>query len=124
MAPEHDELIARAGGTGAGIVIRGSVWRGVQFFRRRPIDRVIEGLRSLLGRPNRWQSTGLDDLLGGMSVREFLLRFTLSHPHQSTTIVGTASLEHLAANVAVARKGPLPADVYNEARRRITRTAS
>jgi len=124
MAPEHDELIARAAGTGAGVIIRGSVWRGIPFFQRRPVDRAVEALRSMLGRPNRWQSTGLDDLLGDMSIREFLLRFTLSHPSQCTTIVGTASIEHLGANVDAARKGPLPADLYNEAKRRITLKAS
>ena len=50
---------------------------------------------------------------------EFMLWFTLSHPALSTTIVGTSSLEHLRSNLAVAEKGPLPADVYQEAKRRL-----
>ena len=54
-----------------------------------------------------------------MSRLEFMLRFTLSHPELSTTIVGTSSLDHLAGNLAVAAQGPLPADVYAEARRRL-----
>jgi aryl-alcohol dehydrogenase-like predicted oxidoreductase len=54
-----------------------------------------------------------------MSPMEFTLRFTLSHPGLSSTIVGTSSLDHLAGNLAVAARGPLPADVYAEARRRL-----
>ncbi len=50
---------------------------------------------------------------------EFILRFTLSHPGLSTTIVGTASLDHLKGNIAVAEKGPLPADLYEEAKKRL-----
>jgi len=63
----------------------------------------------------------VEDLLGDMSRLEFVLRFTLSHPGLSTTIVGTSSADHLRSNLAVAAKGPLPADVYEEARRRLGR---
>jgi aryl-alcohol dehydrogenase-like predicted oxidoreductase len=54
-----------------------------------------------------------------MSRMEFMLRFTLSHPDVHSTIVGTANLEHLRANLEAARKGPLPPDVYEEAKRRL-----
>jgi aryl-alcohol dehydrogenase-like predicted oxidoreductase len=47
---------------------------------------------------------------------EFVLRFTLSHPGLSTTIVGTSSMEHLRSNLAIAEKGPLPADLYESVR--------
>ena len=63
---------------------------------------------------------GTDDLLDGGDKTEFILRFTLSHPDMHTTIVGTANPDHLAANVAAARKGPLSADVYAEAKRRLS----
>ncbi|MCW2934667.1 MAG: putative oxidoreductase, aryl-alcohol dehydrogenase like protein, partial [Actinomycetia bacterium] len=49
----------------------------------------------------------------------FTLRFTLSNPSLSSTIVGTSSPEHLASNLAIAAKGPLPADVYTQARKRL-----
>ena len=52
---------------------------------------------------------------------EFTLRFTLSHPGLSTTIVGTSKPAHLAGNIAIAEQGPLPTDVYEEARRRLPR---
>jgi aryl-alcohol dehydrogenase-like predicted oxidoreductase len=38
----------------------------------------------------------------------------------TTTIVGTANLDHLRANVTAARQGPLPPDVYAEAKRRLS----
>ena len=53
----------------------------------------------------------------GISAMEFVLRFTLSHPGLSTTIVGTANPGHLAGNIAIAEKGPLPADLYEEAKK-------
>jgi aryl-alcohol dehydrogenase-like predicted oxidoreductase len=55
-----------------------------------------------------------------MSRLEFVLRFTLSHPALSSTIVGTSSVGHLRGNLAVAEKGPLPADLYEKARQRLT----
>jgi aryl-alcohol dehydrogenase-like predicted oxidoreductase len=61
----------------------------------------------------------LDELLNGMSRMEFMLRFTLSHPGLSTTIVGTSNPDHLAGNIEVAAKGPLPAGVVEEAKRRL-----
>jgi aryl-alcohol dehydrogenase-like predicted oxidoreductase len=50
---------------------------------------------------------------------EFMLRFTLSHPDLSTTIVGTSSVDHLQANVTVAEQGPLLADLYERAKQRL-----
>jgi aryl-alcohol dehydrogenase-like predicted oxidoreductase len=94
--PEHGELISKAAASGAGTVIRGGAAKGA------------------------WDGPELDDLLDGAPKTEFILRLTLSHPDLHTTIVGTANPEHLAANVAAARKGPLPADVYAEAQRRLS----
>jgi aryl-alcohol dehydrogenase-like predicted oxidoreductase len=37
----------------------------------------------------------------------------------SSAIVGTGNPEHLRANVAAASRGPLPADVYAEAKGRL-----
>ncbi|MEO7841567.1 MAG: aldo/keto reductase, partial [Anaerolineales bacterium] len=51
----------------------------------------------------------------------FLLRFTLSHPDVHTIIVGTLYPEHLRENIAAIEQGPLPADVYEEAKRRLDR---
>ena len=63
-------------------------------------------------------------LLGdGMTRMEFMLRFTLSHPDMHTTIVGTANPAHLADNLAAARSGPLPPEVYEAAKQRLAHTA-
>ncbi len=95
--PEHAELISQAARAGAGTVIRGGVAKGT------------------------WDGSELDDLLDGALKTEFLLRLTLSHPDLHTTIVGTANVDHLASNVDAARRGQLPANVYAEAKRRLSR---
>jgi aryl-alcohol dehydrogenase-like predicted oxidoreductase len=115
---EHEDLITAAARAGAGTLIRGGVARGApaagKDWRAGPL-----GLPEYEGK-RRWDAAGLDDLLDGMDGLEFMLRFTLSHPDLSAAIVGTASLPHLRGNLAVAARGPLPADVYAEARRRLT----
>ena len=123
---EHEELITAAARTGAGTIIRGGVARGVPEALPAQYSRLPEEMRarleqSLEARKARWDraEARLDDVLEGMSRMEFLLRFTLSHPDMDTTIVGTSSPDHLADNVAAAAKGPLPPDVYEDARRRL-----
>jgi aryl-alcohol dehydrogenase-like predicted oxidoreductase len=67
-----------------------------------------------------WQRAKLDELLGdGESRTAWQLRFTLSHPAVDTIIAGTLNPIHLAENVAAAQAGPLPDDVYAEAKRRL-----
>jgi len=112
---EHERLISEASATGAGTLIRGGVARGApaedKNWRVGPL-----GLAEGVGR-RRWEDSDLADVLNGMTPMEFMLRFTLSHPDLSTTIVGTGNIDHLHANVAVAEKGPLPAGVYERARK-------
>jgi aryl-alcohol dehydrogenase-like predicted oxidoreductase len=115
---EHETLITEAARGGAGTVIRGGVARGA------PAEDKGWNIRRLPEVPDErpratWESAGLDGLLDGMSRMEFMLRFTLTHPDVHSTIVGTANLEHLRANLEVARKGPLAADLYAEAKRRL-----
>jgi aryl-alcohol dehydrogenase-like predicted oxidoreductase len=112
---EHEDLITTAAKAGAGTLIRGAVARGgpATDWKSEPIDLTPgEG-------PRRWTAAGLPELLDGMPVMEFMLRFTLSHPDLSSAIVGTSQLGHLQANLAIAEKGPLPADLYAEAIRRL-----
>ena len=113
---EHEAAIAEASAAGAGIVIRGGVARGAPA----EWDRARQGLPV----KDRWEGAKLDDLLDGMSRMEFTLRFTLSLPQLATTIVGTRNPAHLQENLAAAAKGPLPADVYEEAKRRLAAAGS
>jgi aryl-alcohol dehydrogenase-like predicted oxidoreductase len=104
---DHEEIISEAARHGAGIVIRGGIARGEPG----------EGQ----GKEETWAAfdeKALADLLDGASPTEFMLRFTISHPDLTTTIVGTRNPRHLAENVAAVEKGPLPPDVYAEAKSR------
>lgn len=107
---QHEESIQRAHDAGAGVILRGGVARGEP--------------GSGLGDENRWrgwESANLDELLGEGETRTgFLLRFTNSHPGMHTNIVGTKNPEHLQENVEAAQRGPLAADVYEEAKRRLS----
>lgn len=106
---QHEKVITQAAQAGAGIIDRGGVARGEPG----------EGLGSM----DRWQkyeAANLDELRApGESRTAFLLRFLLAHPDINTSIVGTLNPDHLRENIAIAEKGPLPADVYAEAKRRL-----
>ena len=108
----HETWISAAADAGAGVIVRGGVARG-------------EPGAGLGGKQrwDAWHKAGMDELLDpGETRTQFLLRFTLAHPGMATTIVGTKNPDHLAENVAAAVSGPLPADVYAEAKRRLEET--
>jgi aryl-alcohol dehydrogenase-like predicted oxidoreductase len=131
---EHERVMTAAARAGAGIVVRGGVGRGVSVGDRAVAETTstpdrrakFDGLRAadiwtvdMSQREERLRQAALDDLLGGMGLMEFMLRFTLSHPHADTVIVGTRNIDHLRDNVRIANLGPLPADLYEEAKRRL-----
>jgi aryl-alcohol dehydrogenase-like predicted oxidoreductase len=114
---DHEELITEAAVKGAGILIRGGAARGAASEEK---NWQVGPLTQAPGVGQRnWETSGIEDLIAeaGMGKMEFILRFTLSHPSLSTTIVGTSSIDHLNGNIAVAEKGPLPADLYAEAKK-------
>ena len=106
---EHEEAVSQAARAGAGTIIRGGVARGVpgEGWGSQDVWKL-------------WDSRKLDELLDGMTKMEFILRFTITHPDLSTTIVGTSNLVHLQENLAAAIKGPLSPAVYEEAKRRLS----
>jgi aryl-alcohol dehydrogenase-like predicted oxidoreductase len=109
MERRHENLITAAHEAGAGTIVRGGVARGEPG----------QGLGSQDAWA-LWERANLDDLLGeGESRTAWQLRFTLSHPAVDTIIAGTLNPKHLAENVAAAEAGPLPDDVYVEAKRRL-----
>lgn len=109
---EHEAAITQAAAARIGTIIRGGAGRGApsgEDGARRRNPKLVDA----------WRRAGLDDLLNGMSPMEFTLRFTISHPDVATTIVGTADPAHLATNIEAASKGPLPAELYAEVKRRL-----
>jgi len=108
---KHEDVIHQASQAGAGIVIRGGAAKG--------------GPGKEQGSSwDIWQQVGIDELLGDMSRMEFVLRFTYSHPDLDTTIVGTVNPDHLMDNLNALLKGPLPADIYEGAKRRLAMAGS
>ena len=106
----HEDAIQKAADSGAGVIVRGGVARGEPG----------EGLGGA-ERWGTWEKANLDELLDeGETRTQWLLRFTNSHPGMHTNIVGTKSPAHLADNVAAAARGPLSAEVYAEAKKRLS----
>lgn len=109
LAPQHHDLITRAAESGAGIIIRGGIAQG--------------GPDAEIQRPalnDVWSRAKLDDLLPvGTNRAELILRYTLSHPHCHTTIVGTCNPSHLTENLAAVAKGALPDELHKQIRDRV-----
>ncbi len=106
---EHEDWITRSAEAGVGIIIRGGVARGEP------------GVGTGRDEPwSRFETAGLDDLReDGESRSALLLRYTLTHPHSDTIIVGTTNPAHVAENARAVLSGPLPPDVYDEVKRRM-----
>jgi aryl-alcohol dehydrogenase-like predicted oxidoreductase len=106
---DHEEWITTAAEAGIGIIIRGGVARGEPGVGSRG--------------ESQWQmfeKAGLDELREeGESRTSLILRYTLSHPRADTNIVGTGNLDHLTENVEGILRGPLSAEEYAEAKRRL-----
>lgn len=111
LEPEDAPLISRAAGSGVGVLARGATGRGA-FAVGGPSRRGTD-LRST------WDAAGLDELGEGMTPAEFTLRYTISHPGVTSALAGTASLDHLRANVEAVARGPLPDELLAEATRRV-----
>jgi aryl-alcohol dehydrogenase-like predicted oxidoreductase len=109
LAPEHNQAITKAAESGAGVIIRGGIAHG--------------GPDAEIQRPTLnevWIAAGLDELLpDGMSRAEAILRYTITHPHCHTTIVGTCNSAHLKENIAAVEAGPLPVDTHIEITKRV-----
>jgi aryl-alcohol dehydrogenase-like predicted oxidoreductase len=119
LEQENASLLPVAASAGIGTVIRGGVAQGSVIASgdapagARPEDRNRNAAQQT------WVSAGLDELLEGSTRGDFMIRYLLGNPHLNTAIVGTSSIGHLHENVAAARKGPLPAEVYAAAEERL-----
>ncbi|MBT3275643.1 MAG: aldo/keto reductase [Spirochaetales bacterium] len=107
---QHENVIADAAASGAGVIIRGGVARGEPG----------EGLGADEGW-NLWKKAGLDALLDeGETPTSFLLRYTISHPGMHTTIVGTKNPNHLDDNLRAIEAGKLSDEVYEKAKKKLS----
>ncbi len=103
LTRQNERLLSTVAGRGVGVIVRGVIKR-----YRRDYDELLARAR-------------LQELCAaGESANDFLIRFALSHRAISVLIVGSGDAEHVRANVRAAEKGPLPAAVYAEAKRRLT----
>ena len=106
---DHEDWITKAAEAGVGIINRGGAALGEP------------GVG--VGDPDLWrkfEQANLDELRQeGESRTAFVLRFTLTHPHTNTIIVGTTNPGHVRENVQAMLRGPLSPDVYAEAKRRL-----
>ena len=107
---KHEDWITAVAEAGAGTIIRGGVAKG---------EPGVSGI----DRPEVWRKyceASLDDLREEDESRTaFMLRYTLTHPHIHTIIVGTLQPEHLKEDVRATLRGPLPQDTYAEVKRRM-----
>jgi aryl-alcohol dehydrogenase-like predicted oxidoreductase len=108
----HESLITQLGQFGVGTLIRGGIARG------EPGHGLADP--TLWG---NWDLANLDELLDGMNRFEFLLRYTISHPDLSTTIIGSMNPDHIRRNVTAAGRGPLLESTCAEVRRRLAAVA-
>ena len=108
----HESLITQLGQSGIGTLIRGGIARGEPGHGLADPDLWAN-----------WNLANLDELLDEMDRFEFLLRYTISHPDLSTTIIGSMNPDHVVKNVEAAGRGPLPESTLAEVRKRFAAVA-
>src|SRR5215510_798810 len=89
-----------------------------------PLRRARASSFAVVRQRERWRLAHLDELLNGMTPMEFILRFTFTNPDLDTTIVGTINPAHLQTNLDILQQGPLPPDLYEEAKDRLAAAGS
>jgi aryl-alcohol dehydrogenase-like predicted oxidoreductase len=107
----NESVIAALKHSGKAIVARGVTGRGApgKGWATRPIGTAAGEVQAL------WEKAGLDELLGGMSRIEFMIRFALCNDNIDVCLVATTDNGHLASDIDYARKGPLDPLLYRAA---------
>jgi aryl-alcohol dehydrogenase-like predicted oxidoreductase len=113
---QNEEVITALRRAGKAVAARGVTGRGApaKGWATRPIGTADGEVQQL------WQRAGLDDVLGGMSRIEFMIRFAISNDNVDVALVATTDQDHLAADIGYAMKGPLPGELYQEVCQRLT----
>lgn len=104
------EVLPAAKKQGMGIVIGSPLQQGALAKRH---DEAIARGAAWLSKPRREQYRALYGFLDELALPlpEVAIRFVLSNPDVSCTLVGARSAAEIESGVAAAEKGPLPADV-------------
>jgi aryl-alcohol dehydrogenase-like predicted oxidoreductase len=104
------EVLPAAKKQGMGIVVGSPLQQGA--LARRYDEEVQHGAR-WLSSPRRAQYKALYAFLDelGLPLSEVGLRFVISNPDISCTLMGARSRQEVEQNIAAVEKGPLPADV-------------
>ena len=104
------EVLPAAKKQGMGIVVGSPLQQGA--LARRYDEEVKHGAR-WLSSPRRAQYIALYNFLDelGLPLSEVGLRFVISNPDISCTLMGARSRQEVEQNIAAVEKGPLPADV-------------
>ena len=107
---DHHAVLPAAQAQGMGIIIGSPLQQGA--LARRYEDEVRHGAR-WLSPARRAQYIALYDFLDEINIPlpELALRFVISNPNISTTLMGARSREEVEQNVASVEKGPLPEDI-------------
>ena len=106
----EQEVLPAALERGMGIVLGSALQQGAL---GRRYDEVVRSKPAWLSRARQQQLLALYELLdeAGLPIVELCLRFVLSNPEIGTVLIGPKTVEQVEEAVAVAAKGPLPADV-------------
>jgi aryl-alcohol dehydrogenase-like predicted oxidoreductase len=122
---EHEDVLSKAVSDGVGTIARNGVARGVVAAGKDKIAGIPGGWRETwLKNRHRFEAASLEDIMNGATQTEFMIRYILSKPMVNSTILGTASPDHMKDNIAAAHKGPLPEDVLAEAQRRVAQVTA
>ena len=109
LDPQHHDVISQVAEAGAGVIIRGGIGKGG------PDAMMVQWVNV-----DVWEKAKLDELCSDIKPAELILRYTLSHPHYQTSIVGTMNPDHLTDNLKALENGPLPNEIYQDITQRIT----
>lgn len=113
---QHEDIAAQLSNVGKAVVARGVVGRGsvAKRWSAIPIGMANGQAQGV------WESAKIDEILGGMSRIEFMIRFALTSEAIDLCLTGTTSISHLEENVLAAEKGPLDPEIHALAVHRLT----
>ena len=116
----NEDAIAALREAGKAVVVRGVTGRGApgKGWATRPIGTEVGEARAL------WERAKLDELLGGMSPIEFMIRFAMANDNVDVALVATTNADHLADDVKIAAKGPMDQALFDQVRARVTAAGS